>query len=98
MVRKLAEMVERRRQQVSHGSQSRSQQWTQFCREGEAGNTASRRPAPTLLVLGEEWRMEVDLGRQHTLWPDVELCAITGRSPLLIELIVPWEERMEEWD
>lgn len=40
-----------------------SQQWTQFRREGKAAGTASRRPAPTLLLPGVEWRMEVDSGR-----------------------------------
>lgn len=61
VLRTLAKVVERRRQQASQ--QLGSQQWTQFHREGEAADTASRRPAPTFLLPGVEWRMEADLGR-----------------------------------
>lgn len=96
--------MERRRQQASHGSQLGSQQWTHFHREGEAADTASRRPEPTPLLPGVEWRMEVDLGRE--LHMPREMCRTTrgvlwstiGRSALLIELTVPWEEWMEEAD
>lgn len=38
VLRKLAEVVEKRRQKENNGSQPETQQWTQFLREGEAGN------------------------------------------------------------
>ena len=104
VLRKLAEVVERKRQEASAGRQPGSQQRTHFLREGEKGDTVRRRPASTLLLPGVEWRMEVDLGRQlhfpgeicsTTLRPDVVLWARTERSALLVELTVPWEEGME---
>lgn len=104
VLRKLAEVVERTSQEASKKSQPGVQQWTQFLREGEAGEAAGRKPAPTLLVPGLDWRMEVDLGRQlhfprdicsTTLRPDVVLWTGEGRSVLLVELTVPWEEGIE---
>ncbi|XP_074530869.1 LOW QUALITY PROTEIN: interferon-induced very large GTPase 1-like [Halichoeres trimaculatus] len=104
VLRKLAEVVEKRRQEARNGSHLGTQLWTQFLREGEARESVSRRPAPSLLSLGVEWRMEVDLGRQlhfpgeicdTTLRPDMVLWTKEEKAVLLVELTVPWEEGME---
>ncbi|KAJ8339289.1 hypothetical protein SKAU_G00360750 [Synaphobranchus kaupii] len=104
VLRKLAGAVEGRRLEARQESATGNQQRIHFLKKGESADTISRRPAPTLLSPGVEWRMEVDLGRQlnfpgeicsTTLRPDIVLWAAEEKSVLLVELTVPWEEGVE---
>lgn len=72
-----------------------SQERITVFREREPAAINNRTPAPKLLTLGLEWKMEVDLDRQlHfpeelcsiTLLPDVVLWSL---ATFLIELTVP---------
>ena len=58
-----------------------------------------------LLATARDWQLKVDLGRQlkfpeniavTTLRPDMVLVSETTRQVVLLELTVPWEDRMEE--
>ena len=105
MLRKLAEVLEKSRQEANNQIPSRSQQRIHFHRQGEPAEHSSKRaPSSKLLTPGAEWKMEVDLGRQlrfpqeictTTLRPDVVLWSAAVKSVLLVELTVPWEEGLE---
>ncbi|KAK0144687.1 hypothetical protein N1851_016943 [Merluccius polli] len=58
-----------------------------------------------LLTTARDWQLKVDLGRQltvphtiavTTLRPDLVLLSESTRQVVLLELTVPWEDRMEE--
>ena len=104
VLRKLAEVVEKRRQEANNESPRGSQQRIHFLRQGDPALHTNKRPAPKSLTPGVEWKMEVDLGRQlhfpreincTTLRPDMVLWTTAGKSALLVELTVPWEEGLE---
>lgn len=104
VLRKMAEVVETRRQEVNKSPTGRQQRIC-FIRQGDpTPNTNSRRPAHTSLTPGLEWKMEADLVRQlhfpreicsTTLRPDMVLWSTAGKTALLVELTVPWEEGLE---
>ncbi|XP_062387675.1 uncharacterized protein LOC134076569 [Sardina pilchardus] len=73
----------------------------------KAGEKTQQRPSPPggLLATARDWQLKVDLGRQlkfpenitvTTLRPDMVLVSETSRQVVLLELTVPWEDRMEE--
>ena len=105
VLRKLAEMLERSRQEAKKLSRTRSQKRIHFLRQGEPVEHPSKRPPPSkLLTPGAEWKMAVDLGKQlqfpqeicsTTLRPDVVLWSAAVKKVLLIELTVSWEEGLE---
>ncbi|KAJ8352978.1 hypothetical protein AAFF_G00124830, partial [Aldrovandia affinis] len=104
VLRKLAEVLEKCRQEANSQRPSGSQQRIHFLRQGEPAQHSSKRPPSNLLTSGAEWKMKVDLGRQlqfpqeicsTTLRPDVVLWSAAAKSALLIELTVPWEEGLE---
>ncbi|KAJ8358431.1 hypothetical protein AAFF_G00439950 [Aldrovandia affinis] len=104
VLRKLAEVLEKCRQEVNSQRLSGSQQRIHFLRQGEPAQHSSKRPPSNLLTSGAEWKMKVDLGRQlqfpqeicsTILRPDVVLWSAAAKSALLIELTVPWEEGLE---
>lgn len=74
-----------------------------FIRAGEQPQSQSK-PAAGLLTSASDWELSVDLGKQlkfpdHIamfLRPDVVLSSVASRQVLLIELTVPWEDRIEE--
>lgn len=58
-----------------------------------------------LLATAQDWQLKVDIGRQlkfpenialTTLRPDIVLVSETTRQVVLLELIVAWEDQMEE--
>ncbi|XP_077372334.1 uncharacterized protein LOC144033646 [Festucalex cinctus] len=64
-----------------------------------------RGEAVGLLATAQDWQLKVDLGKQlkfpeniavTTLRPDIVLVSETTRQVVLLELTVPWEDRMEE--
>ncbi|XP_074527636.1 uncharacterized protein LOC141791255 [Halichoeres trimaculatus] len=65
----------------------------------------SRKTPTGLLGTARDWQLRVDLGRQlkfpeniveTTLRPDIILSSATSKQVVLLELTVPWEERIEE--
>ncbi|KAK0145691.1 hypothetical protein N1851_015413 [Merluccius polli] len=73
----------------------------------KAGERPQHRPRQVggLLTTARDWQLKVDLGRQlkvphtiavTTLRPDLVLLSESTRQVVLLELIVPWEDRMEE--
>lgn len=89
-------------------STSKDQQPTRqsiaFVRAGEKPQQ-HRGQAGGLLATSRDWQLKVDLGRQlkfpeniavTTLRPDMVLVSETSRQVVLLELTVPWEDRMEE--
>ncbi|XP_063050108.1 uncharacterized protein LOC134444859 [Engraulis encrasicolus] len=75
-----------------------------FVKAGEKPQQLRRQPGG-LLATARDWQLKVDLGRQlkfpeniavTTLRPDMVLVSETTRQVVLLELTVPWEDRMEE--
>lgn len=75
-----------------------------FVRAGEQPQPLPR-SAAGLLTSATDWELRVDLGRQlkfpdfittTALRPDIVLSSVSLRQALLIELTVPWEDRIEE--
>ncbi|KAK0150652.1 hypothetical protein N1851_008245 [Merluccius polli] len=75
-----------------------------FIRAGEKPKPQPR-GAVGLLGTAPDWQMKADLGKQlrfpehiveTTLRPDIVLFSDVTRQVVLLELTVPWEERMEE--
>ncbi len=104
VLKKLAEVVEIRRQEANSENPVGGQQRFHFLREGDPTPDTNRRPLPTSLTPGSEWKMEADLGRQlhfprtictTTLRPDMVLWTTARKTALLVELTVPWEEGLE---
>ena len=76
-----------------------------FVREGGNAHTNNRSTEIGLLVAARDWKLLVDLKGQlkfppdvatTTLRPDVLLLSRATKRVVLIELTVPWEERIEE--
>ncbi|XP_061896833.1 uncharacterized protein LOC133645919 [Entelurus aequoreus] len=72
-----------------------------------AGQKASRQPnfSGGLLATARDWQLHVDLGRQlkfpaniasTSLRPDMVLTSESTKQVVLLELTVPWEERIDE--
>ncbi|XP_061896860.1 uncharacterized protein LOC133645950 [Entelurus aequoreus] len=75
-----------------------------FVRAGEQPQSQPK-PAAGLLTSALDWDLRVDLGKQlkfpdyvttTSLRPDILLTSVSSRQVLLIELTVPWEDRIEE--
>lgn len=75
-----------------------------FVRAGERPQQHQSQ-AGGLLATARDWQLKVDLGRQlkfpeniavTTLRPDIVLVPDTTSQVVLLELTVPWEERMAE--
>ncbi|XP_075315189.1 uncharacterized protein LOC142375145 [Odontesthes bonariensis] len=75
-----------------------------FVRVGEKPQQLRSEPGG-LLATARDWQLKVDLGRQlkfpeniavTTLRPDMVLVSETTRQVVLLELTVPWEDRIEE--
>ncbi len=76
-----------------------------FIREGQKPEKASKNCSVGLLSTARDWAMTVDLERQlkipthitqSKLRPDIILVSEAAEQLILLELTVPWEERMEE--
>ena len=103
VLRKLAETLEARRQQVNRENPPTSPKWIQFTRPGTTAwcCTGSER---SLLSLGGQWQLAADLSRQlkfpaeitmTSLRPDIMLWSAPAKAVIMVELTVPWEEHME---
>ena len=82
---------------------TKKHQYINFVREGEHKRSNSFRPS--ILEEAKEWKLDVDLGKQlkfpeeivHTsLRPDIVFWSKSPRRVILVELTVPWEERVDE--
>ena len=76
-----------------------------FVKEGEVKPTTSSTSSTSLLQGSKDWEMRADLGKQlhfpeevvhTTLRPDIVLWSKTAKRVILVELTVPWEERVDE--
>lgn len=103
MLRVIAEAISTGISTIKH--QQPTGQSITFIRAGEKPQQL-RSQAGGLLATARDWQLKVlDLGRQlkfpeniavTTLRPDMVLVSETTRQVVLLELTVPWEERMEE--
>ncbi|XP_033747101.1 uncharacterized protein LOC117332324 [Pecten maximus] len=101
VLRELADTLEKERQKKRRCM--KQQPYINFVRSGEAGSkvTAHQRG---ILDGAQNWEMRVDLGQrlafpevvQTNLRPDILLWSQQGKKMIMIELIVPWEERCQE--
>ena len=75
-----------------------------FVKAGEKAKPGSREAAG-ILAMAKDWDLQVDLGKQlrfperictTSLRPDMVLTSERSKQVVLIELTVPWEERIEE--
>ena len=78
-------------------------QYIPFVKGGQSKSTSTK--AHGLLVTASDWSMSVDLHRKLVFpeeilvtskRPDIVLWSSSAKKVILIELTVPWEERMEE--
>jgi len=76
-----------------------------FVRVGEKPKPAVRATSSGLLAGAQDWELKVDLGKQlkfpenaaaTTLRPDIVLISEASKQIVLLELTVPWEDRIEE--
>ncbi|XP_061733213.1 uncharacterized protein LOC133536595 [Nerophis ophidion] len=90
---------------VSHSKSLRPVKSTAFIRAGEKSTPAARNTSSGLLATARDWELSVDLGKQlkfpdvvakTTLRPDIVLTSVASKQVILLELTVPWEDRMEE--
>ncbi|XP_061747756.1 uncharacterized protein LOC133545995, partial [Nerophis ophidion] len=90
---------------VSHSKSLRPVKSTAFIRAGEKSTPAARDTSSSLLATARDWELSVDLGKQlkfpdvvakRTLRPDIVLTSVASKQVILLELTVPWEDRMEE--
>ncbi|KAL0172855.1 hypothetical protein M9458_033166, partial [Cirrhinus mrigala] len=97
----LADGVEQARKKIIQ--LSNGHHFIQFVRTGES--TAAGRRSRGVLATANDWEMRVDLKKRlkfpeeiaHTsLRPDIVLWSRGTNQVVLIELTVPWEERLEE--
>ncbi|KAI2644199.1 Renalase [Labeo rohita] len=89
-------------QQIKH--QPLARPYNVFVRAGEKPQSHPKVPADLLSTAGD-WQLKVDLGRQlkfpdhitsTTLRPDMVLTSESTKQVVLLELTVPWEDRIEE--
>ena len=66
---------------------------------------AARNTSSGLLATARDWEPKVDLGKQlkfpeavakTTLRQDIVLTSVASKQVILLELTVPWEDRLEE--
>jgi len=99
--RSLQEMI------VANEGRSRSKKRTyiQFCKEGEKASNSSVLGDHGLLNEAKDWTVQDDLDRRlvfpqeicsTNLRPDILVTSQEGKVIILIELTVPWEDRIEE--
>ncbi|XP_038154112.1 uncharacterized protein LOC119791846 [Cyprinodon tularosa] len=76
-----------------------------FIRAGEGPPAVARVSSSGLLAMAQDWELMADLGKQlkfpenvaiTSLRPDVVLTSATSKQVVLLELTVPWEDRIEE--
>ncbi|XP_067284127.1 uncharacterized protein [Pseudorasbora parva] len=76
-----------------------------FVRAGDKPPLAARATSSGLLATARDWELKADLGKQlkfpeavatSTLRPDMLLISETSKQIVLLELTVPWEDRIEE--
>ncbi|KAI2654633.1 hypothetical protein H4Q32_011403 [Labeo rohita] len=89
-------------QQIKH--QPLARPYIVFVRAGEKPQSQPKVPGDLLSTAGN-WQLKVDLGRQlkfpdhitsTTLRPDMVLTSESTKQVVLLELTVPWEDRIEE--
>ncbi|KAL4008469.1 hypothetical protein ACER0C_002321 [Sarotherodon galilaeus] len=76
-----------------------------FIKAGEKLAVPFRNTSPSLLATVHDWELRVDLAKQlkfpevvakTTLRPDIVVTSVASKQVILLELTVPWEDRMEE--
>ncbi|XP_048863711.1 uncharacterized protein LOC125738598 [Brienomyrus brachyistius] len=89
---------------VANNIHTRSRRVVPFVKAGEKPRPQSI-PTSSLRSSASDWELRVDLGKQlkfpeyvisTSLRPDVVLTSVSSKQVLLLELTVPWEDRMEE--
>ena len=78
-------------------------QYINFVKSGQMSSTNSINNTGVLCI-ADDWQMEADLNKQLKFpeviaitnkRPDIVLWSVKSRSLVIVELTVPWEDRME---
>ena len=91
----------------SKGRARKGHQFINFVKEGEQGAVTAKRGDNKrgLLAGARDWELQADIGRQlrfpaeiamTNMRPDVLLCSNQTRQLIMLELTVPFEDRIEE--
>ncbi|KAK0143665.1 hypothetical protein N1851_018141 [Merluccius polli] len=89
---------------VTNNKHASSRKSIPFVKAGEKPRSKPT-PSASLLSSASDWELRVDLGRQlkfpeyvtsTSLRPDLVLTSASLKQVLVLELTVPWEDRMEE--
>ena len=85
-----------------------SVRYIQFVKEGKEGKASKTRKQQSdtgLLSTAQDWKVQVDIGRQLSipknivdtnLRPDMIITSESTKLIVLVELTVPWEDRIDE--
>ena len=103
--REIAHIVDKQRLLANQGSPTTSVQSVNFVREGQSGFSGSRKRlfSKSLLDKASDWELLVDLDKKlifpqdvlvTNLRPDMVLCSRLTKTIVIIELTVPWEDRL----
>ena len=101
--RKLAEILEARKQEANRNNPPTAPKWIQFTRPGTKAQRCTKTER-SLLSIGGEWQLAADLDRRlkfpaeitmTALCPDIVHLSAPARVVIMVELTVPWEEQME---
>lgn len=86
-------------------TQAAPKQLITFVRAGQKEQHHRPNSAGGLLTTTRDWQLQIDLGRQlkfpgyiaaTSLRPDIVLTSVATKQVVILELTVPWKDRIEE--
>ncbi|KAK0145573.1 hypothetical protein N1851_015527 [Merluccius polli] len=101
----LAAAIEDKRREVNSLAASKDGKQINFVRQGGQPRSTKARCKTGSLITGAGWELKVDLGQQMAvpshivstrLRPDLLLWSDREKAVFLVELTIPWEDRVEE--
>ncbi|KAK0141753.1 hypothetical protein N1851_020577 [Merluccius polli] len=90
---------------MTKSSSSSQHHLSTFIRAGQRPSAASRTSSSGLLSTAQDWELKLDVWKQLKLTenvaattsrPDMVLLSEASKQVILLELAIPWEDRIEE--
>ena len=106
MLTEIARVVDQRRVKANQERIPTEKTLISFCKEGQINYSASKKTIshPSILSRAVDWKLQVDVMQKlifpqeiavTTLRPDLILTSQSSKSIIIVELTVPWEERID---
>ncbi len=92
-------------EEANQRSSTQASSFITFRRPGDSSSNSAPKQTQGILSTGREWKLEADLKRKlifpvkdvgTSLRPDMVLWSQQSRKVIILELTVPWEERLSE--